>query len=112
MDEKLQELLYSRGVFRHYQGYDYFVRAVYLVLEEPERLQHLYKELYLTIAIEYKKDVRTIEKNIRTIRDIFVKNGGNSLLAQMGGGPFWDDKRPYPKEMIEIFASYLKNHTE
>ena len=112
MDQKIQELLYSRGVFRHYQGYDYFVRSVHLVLEEPERLQHMYKELYLPIAIEYKKDVRTVEKNIRTIRDIFVKNGGGSLLAEMGGGPFWNDKRPYPKEMIEIFASYLKSYLQ
>lgn len=108
MDQKIQALLYSKGVFRHYKGYDYFVRSVHLVMEDPERLQHVYKELYLPIAIEYSKDVRTVEKNIRTIRDIFVKNGGNSLLAEMGGGPFWHDKKPYPKEMIEIFAYYFK----
>lgn len=108
MDQKLQELLYSKGVFRHYQGYEYFVRSVYMVLENPERLQHMYKELYLPIALEYKKDVRTVEKNIRKVRDVFVKNGGTSLLAEMGGGKFWDDKTPYPREMIEIFAFYLK----
>lgn len=110
MDERLQELLYSKGVFRHYQGYDYFVRSVYLVLEEPERLQHVYKELYLTIAIEYRKDVRTVERNLRTVRDIFVKNGGKHLLAEMCGDECWDDRNICPKEMIEIFAFYLKNY--
>ena len=52
------------------------------------------------------------EKNIRKVRDVFVKNGGTSLLAEMGGGKFWDDKTPYPREMIEIFAFYLKEQKE
>ncbi len=110
MEQKIQELLYSKGVFRHYQGYDYFVRSIYLVLENPERLHHVYKEIYLSIALEHKKDVRTVEKNIRTIRDVFMKNGGRSLLAEMGGGTFWDNRNLRPKEMIEIFAFYLKNN--
>ena len=108
MEQLIQELLYSKGVFRHYQGYKYFVRSVGIVMENPECLQHIYKEVYLAIAVEEGKDVRTVERNIRTVRDVFLKNGGKSMLEEMSGGNFVSHKKPYPGEMIEIFATYIE----
>ena len=108
MDQQLQMLLYSKGVFRHYKGYDYFVRAVHLAMEKPERLQHIYKEIYLTVAVEFGTDVRTVEKDLRTVRNVFVKNGGTALLTEMCGASFIGEEHPRLKEMIEIFAFYLQ----
>ena len=109
MEREMQKLLYSKGVFRHYQGYDYFVRSVQMVQEKPECIQHIYKEIYFEIANEVGKDVRAIERDIRTVRDVFFKNGGEKLLAHMCGIDTWNRNRPYPGEMIEIFATYLQN---
>lgn len=108
MEEIVRELLYSKGVFQHYQGYHYFVRSISIVLENPECLQHIYKEVYLTIAKEVGKDVRAVERNIRTIRDVFLKNGGHQMIEEMCGGHFESQKRLYPGEMIEIFATYVQ----
>lgn len=108
MEKEMQKLLYSTGVFRHYKGYDYFVRAVHLVHEKPERLHYIYKEIYLVIADEVGKDVRAIERDVRTIRDVFFRNGGSELLSEMSGVNAWSKKRPSPGEMIEIFAMYLQ----
>ena len=106
MRKEFQAAMYSVGVLHHYCGYSYFEDAVFLVIEEPERLQSVQKEIYLPIAIKYRTSVSNVEKNIRTIRDIFMKNGGSEILIQLTGCQFWQDKKPYPKELIEIFADY------
>ncbi|MCI8599769.1 MAG: hypothetical protein HFJ10_15245 [Lachnospiraceae bacterium] len=110
MRNEFQAAMYSVGVLHHYCGYSYFEDAVFLVVEEPERLQSIQKEIYLPIAIKYRTNVANVEKNIRTIRDVFMKNGGSEILVQLTGCQFWQDKKPYPKELIEIFADYFTQH--
>lgn len=105
---EVQAALRSVGVYAHYRGHHYFLRAVTLVAEEPERLQNVCKEIYLPIAMEWKTSPGNVEKDIRTIRDVMMRNGGDKLLAELTGRPFWRDKSPYPKEIIEIFAGYFK----
>lgn len=107
MNEEFQSTMYSMGVLRHYCGYNYFQDAVFLVVEAPERLQSIQKEIYLPIAIKYHTNVANVEKNIRTIRDIMMKNGGKEILVELSGCQFWRDKKPYPKELIEIFAEHF-----
>jgi hypothetical protein len=101
-------MLYSVGVFRHYCGFNYFQDAVFLAVKEPERLQNIQKELYLPIAIKYHTRIANVEKNIRTVRDVIMKNGGEDLLTELTGSDFWMNKKPYPKEMIEVFADYFR----
>lgn len=45
MKQKIQVLLNTTGVFSHYCGYRYFIRAVELALEDPTRLQCIHKEI-------------------------------------------------------------------
>lgn len=108
MEQELQKLLYTRGTFRHYRGCTYFIRAVNLAYQNPERLQHICKELYLPVALDFETDVKTVEKDIRQFRDAFMKNGGGELLAEISGATCWHSKTPFPREMIEIFVYYLE----
>lgn len=107
MRKAFQNTMYSVGVLHHYCGYSYFEDAVFLVIEEPERLQSIQKEIYLPIASKYHTNVANVEKNIRTVRDVMMKNGGDEVLAELTGCEFWNNKKPYPKELIEIFAEYF-----
>lgn len=109
MEREIEKLLYKAGVLRTYVGYNYFVKAVVLVAENPVRLLNVVKDIYVPIAIEYDADPRSVEKDIRTVRDVFMKNNGRAILKEMGCD-IWHD-RPYPRELIEIFASYMRiNH--
>ena len=94
MKQKLQSLLHTTGVFSYYYGYQYFIRSVELAVQNPERLQSIQKEIYITVASEYQTSV-------------MMKNGGEQLLIQMTGSPGWADKIPYPRDLIAIFAQYL-----
>ena len=107
MEREIEKLLYRAGVLRTYVGYNYFVKAVLLVYENPARLLSTLKEIYLPIAEEYDVDPRTVEKDLRTVRDVFMRNNGHIILKSIGY-EVWHD-RPYPRELIEIFAAYLRN---
>lgn len=107
MKKEIQKLLYRGGVFHSYRGYVYFEKAVLLVYESPDRILNLRKEIYEPIAIEYNTNVKAVEKSIRTIRDVFIKNNGLDILKDMGY-IVWHTRYPYPKELIEMFASYFE----
>lgn len=107
MKHTIQELLHAVGVFNHYCGYDYFIRSVELAVQKPERLQRVQKEIYIPVASEFHTNAASVERNIRTIRDVMMKNGGDTLLVQMTGSPAWARKTPYPRDLIAIFCTYL-----
>lgn len=107
MKQKLQILLNSTGVSSHYLGYHYLIRSVELASQDPNRLSCIQKEIYLTIAFEYTTTISSVERDIRTVRDVMMRNGARHLLVEMTGCMAWSDKTPYPKELIAIFCAYL-----
>lgn len=107
-DNKFQSILYSVGVFRHYCGYSYLMEAAQLAAENPERLHSIQKEIYFPVAKKFHTNVHNVEKDIRTVRDILMRNGGDKLLTEMTGFPRWSGKKPYPKELIGILAECMK----
>ncbi len=109
MEKQLQTLLYSVGVFHHYCGYSYLQESVLLAAEDPERLHSIQKEIYFPVAQKYHTNIHNVEKDIRTIRDVLMKNGGEDLLIRLTGFPCWKKKKPFPKELIGIFADCLKS---
>ncbi|MCI8376244.1 MAG: hypothetical protein HFI29_12565 [Lachnospiraceae bacterium] len=107
MKKRIQILLYSVGIYRHYYGYNYFQMAILLAVENPERLQSIRKEIYFPIAKEYQTTIANVERNLRTVRDALVKAGGLEALEALTGCPLPNGKKPYPKDLICIFVDYL-----
>lgn len=107
MNNEMITILHSAGVFQHYRGYSYFLQAVQMAAENPDRLQNIRRDIYEPIAISSGTTSVNVEKNIRTVRDVFIKNGGDKLLTKIIGSPFWLHNKPYPRELIELFAMYL-----
>lgn len=112
MKQKIQTLLDSTGVSSHYRGYHYFIRSVELASQDPNRLSCIQKEIYLTIAFECATSISSVERDIRTVRDVMMKNDGQILLFRMTDCPIWKNKVPYPKELIAIFSRYLTKDLE
>jgi len=109
-ENNFQTILYSAGVFRHYCGYSYLCEAARLAAENPERLHSIQKEIYFPVAKKFHTNIHNVEKDIRTVRDILMKNGGDKILTDMTGFPSWSGKKPYPKELIGILAECMKEH--
>lgn len=108
MEEQLEKIFYSTGALQHYTGYPYLIRAIILAAEDPKRLHNMGEGIYRPIAEEYHTSFSNVHKNIRTVRDAFVANGGNKVLAELTGCKAWEDHNPYPKELIEILAHVLR----
>lgn len=107
MTKKIQAALHSAGIYQHYYGYNYFQDAVLLALEAPDRLQSIRKEIYYPIAKKYNTNITNVERNLRTIRDALIKNGGLEILEILTGCPLPCIKTLYPKDLICIFVEYL-----
>lgn len=112
MKQTMQSALQSVGVFRHYCGYPHFILSVTIAAHAPERLQNIRKEIYLPVAQMCHAELANVEKNIRTIRDVMMRNDGAALLAEMTGNSCWEKRTPYPKEIIGIFAEYFSDELQ
>lgn len=110
MTKKIQAVLHSAGVYQHYYGYNYFLDAVLMAVEFPDRLQSIRKEIYFPIAKKYNTTITNVERNLRTVRDALIKNGGVETLEAMIGCPLQCGKKPYPKDLICIFVGYLSEY--
>lgn len=108
MKEELEDMLIRYGVHGMYLGREYFSRAVIHAARQPELLEKIQNGIYKPIASDAQKDIRAIEKDLRTVRDVFMRNGGAELLVQMGGGEYWRRIHPSVGELIGIFAYHFR----
>ncbi|MCD2492889.1 sporulation initiation factor Spo0A C-terminal domain-containing protein [Lacrimispora sp. NSJ-141] len=108
----IHAMLYSVGVSQCYRGYDYFITAISMIMEDSRKLHNIQREVYRPIAQQNNTSVQNVEKDIRTIRNVIMRNGGADMLEEMTGCRFRHENMPYPKEIIEIFAKYCKRISE
>ena len=107
MKKTLDSLLRQTGVNKCYTGYPFFTEAVSMAAEDPARLTGIQKNIYLPIARRHNVSMFQLEKDIRTVRDVIMRNGGYELLEEIGC-PFCRASRPYPRELIALCADYLR----
>ena len=106
MEKILEEILYPVGISNRYRGYPYFLMAIHLASEDLSRLANIQKEIYVPIAFHYHVSHINVERDIRTIRDVIVRNGGAEFLKQISGGSYRYTGTLYPTELIELFTKY------
>ena len=100
-------VLGASGVLPCYAGYHYFVEAVSMASSEPDRLLNVRAGLYVPIAETHRVTVERIEKDIRTVRDTFMRNNGADVLYRLTGSDCWMHRNPYPRELISVFADLV-----
>lgn len=108
MKRNIKTLLHSMGVYQNYAGYRYFVAAVELAAVEPARLTHMRQEIYFPVAEKFNVSIMQVERDIRTIRDVVVRNGGIKLLEEISGEKFFLNEILYPREIIEIVSHCIE----
>lgn len=102
--EIVKQVLREAKISKSYKGYFYLEMAIELVMEDEERLCHIREEVYQKVADQYNINITKVEKDVRTIRDVFWREGGNEFMRRVTGVEY--DNKPYPRELIEILADY------
>ena len=103
----LFDLLRPFGITNNYTDCSQLIRAIEIVLEKPDGIQAVHKQIYAVIAKEYDLQPRSVESNIRTLSDIAWKNDP-ARLVQIAGYSL--DNRPSAVQFIEIFSNYIQRN--
>ena len=82
----IYDLLYRLGVTATYTGFFHTSYAVYLTIQQPERLLLVTKWLYPEVAKRYGTSWRCVERNIRTVSGV-AWSRSRPLLEELARAP-------------------------
>ena len=92
------------GLYRNYKCYNRLIYAVYLVLENENRLEAVIKEVYMPVAEKYRCSWFAVERCFReSINRIWITN--YDKLCELANAQLI--KPPTPAEMLDILAVYM-----
>ncbi len=101
---EIYKLLIYLGLSMNYVGFRLCGYAIYLVVQEPERILSICKRLYPDVAQRYDTTWRNVERNIRAAADRVWKTNP-TLLSRVAGYPL--DKKPTAAQFISILSFYF-----
>lgn len=100
--------LLKAGIRPDLIGFNYLAYAVELVIQEPNLINCLCKELYVRISKRFKaKNDYCIERSIRHAIETTLNDRGFSELNNMFKCNLYsEDKKPTSGELIRLIAEY------
>lgn len=105
----IYDLLYSLGVTANYSGFFHTSYAVYLTIQQPERLLLITKWLYPDVARQYHTTWTAVERNIRTVVSVAWKFYPDTLRF-IAKYPL--DQKPSNSRFILILAHSVRELTD
>ena len=103
-ETKVYDLLYCLGATANYTGFFHMAYAVWLCVEQPDRLLLVTKWLYPEVAKQYKTNWKAVERNIRTVNCIIWREG-RPLLGELAHRHL--EQKPRNAQMLAILVSSL-----
>ncbi len=85
----VESILHALGVGRHYKGYELTCYVIRLALEDSSRLCNMKKYLFTPTAAHFSCDVRTIERNLRTLIRRAWDNDAEAMRRVAGYRLLW-----------------------
>lgn len=101
---EIYELLLRLGVTANYTGFRQSAYAVYLAMQNPDRLILVSKWLYPDVAKHYGTTWLAVERNIRTVASLAWKSNP-VLLCELAACSLTG--RPKAAQFIAILAFYF-----
>lgn len=93
------DLLRPLGITERYLGVRQLIQAVEMVMENPDTIHALQKEVYDVIALQYSVSWGAIERNLRIISQKAWETD-SGYIEKLAGYPM--SKRPTASQLIEI----------
>lgn len=93
------DLLRPLGITERYFGVRQLIQAVEMVMENPDTIHALQKEVYDVIALQYSVSWGAIERNLRLISQR-AWDTDSGYVEKLAGYPM--SKRPTASQLIEI----------
>jgi len=105
----ITSMLHEIGVPAHIKGYTYMRDAIKLIIDEPEMLGGITKELYPTIAKKYSTTPSRVERAIRHAIEVAWARGRVETIDLIFGYTIDQNKgKPTNSEFIAMIADKIR----
>lgn len=104
----MRYLLDRLGMSSKYKGYRMLLMALEIALEDEDNLSNLLQRIYTPVAARCGVTPMMVDKNLRSIIDIFWHHGNRELYRQICGLP--QELCPTNSEFLNAVVTYtLRN---
>ena len=108
LDERLGNLFLTIGIPAHIKGYQYLRHGIKLVIEQPDMINRITKELYPTIARHFGTSASKVERAIRHAIEVAWNRGRvETLNKAFGCRVCTPEDKPTNGEFIAMLADKL-----
>ena len=108
VDDRMSNIFLSLGIPAHIKGYQFLREGVRLVIEQPDRINRITKELYPTVARRFGTSSSKVERAIRHAIEVAWGRGRIDVLDQVFGPNVCSlDNKPTNGEFIALVAGKL-----
>ena len=108
LDERLGSLFLTIGIPAHIKGYQFLRQAVKMVVEDPDRINRITKELYPGIARHFGTSASKVERAIRHAIEVAWNRGRiETLNTAFGCKVCTPEDKPTNSEFIAMIADKL-----
>ena len=109
MEERIANLFLTVGIPAHIKGYQYLREAVKMVMEEPDLMGRITKELYPGIARRFGTTSSKVERAIRHAIEVAWNRGRSEALDEAFGRNVCSlDDKPTNGELVSLCAERLR----
>ena len=106
--DRMSNIFLSLGIPAHIKGYQFLREGVRLVIEQPDRINRITKELYPSIARRYATSPSKVERAIRHAIEVAWSRGRvESLNRAFGCRVAIPEDKPTNGEFIALIADKL-----
>lgn len=113
-EQNIIDLFNKIGVPAHLKGYDYLLKSVRIILEDPSAVKALKRKVYMTVAEQFDSTPERVERTIRNAIELTWNRGDIRLLTDVFGSEITDEK-PWPSNsefLIKASALFLERKKE
>jgi len=109
LEERIANLFLTVGIPAHIKGYQYLREAVKMVIETPEMINRITKELYPGIAHRFGTTSSKVERAIRHAIEVAWNRGRSEALDEAFGRNVCSlDDKPTNGEFIALVSDRLR----
>lgn len=108
IEKEAQNLLRNLGVNSSYIGFYYIAYGIAIAMKDPYLMVHIYKGLYVEIAIHFHTSVANVERNMRTVINMIWTKGNTQLLNKIFEKEM--TSRPNNTIFVDGMSHYIRNH--
>lgn len=105
----ISKMLHTLGVPSHIKGYAYIREGIALMIDSPDMIGGITKEIYPEIAKKYNTTPSRVERAVRHAIEISWNRGDYETMEEIFGHSVdYDKAKPTNSEFIATVADYLK----